>query len=131
MLFEQVAVGGCQSYLVGCGDTCTALLIDPEYSLANRYHAFAAKHGLMDGSEISVCPDSVYLALISGGAASTEVSIMNSGSAPLNWRAEILPDYVPGLPLDLTGVRCLFTTYVILRLAMPHILNISVGLAWA
>lgn len=46
MLFEQVAVGGCQSYLVGCGDTCTALLIDPEYSLANRYQAFAAKHGL-------------------------------------------------------------------------------------
>lgn len=46
MLFEQVAVGGCQSYLVGCPDTCVAALIDPEYSLANRYHAFAAKHGL-------------------------------------------------------------------------------------
>jgi glyoxylase-like metal-dependent hydrolase (beta-lactamase superfamily II)/rhodanese-related sulfurtransferase len=46
MLFEQVAAGGCQSYLVGCPDTAIAALIDPEYSLANRYHAFAAKHGL-------------------------------------------------------------------------------------
>ena len=46
MIFEQVATGGCQSYLVGCGATCTAALIDPEYSQANKYQALAAKHGL-------------------------------------------------------------------------------------
>src|SRR5690348_18081639 len=29
MIFEHVATGGCQSYLVGCADTCAAALIDP------------------------------------------------------------------------------------------------------
>jgi len=29
MLFDQVALAVCQSYLVGCADTCSAALIDP------------------------------------------------------------------------------------------------------
>ena len=32
MIFEQIATGGCQSYLIGCADTCAAALIDPEIS---------------------------------------------------------------------------------------------------
>ncbi|ANG62676.1 MBL fold metallo-hydrolase [Marinobacterium aestuarii] len=46
MIFEQVATGGCQSYLVGCGDTCSAVLIDPEISQVDRYLAIAARDGL-------------------------------------------------------------------------------------
>jgi glyoxylase-like metal-dependent hydrolase (beta-lactamase superfamily II)/rhodanese-related sulfurtransferase len=46
MLFEQVATGGCQSYLVGCADTCAAVLIDPEVSQIDRYLALAARHAL-------------------------------------------------------------------------------------
>lgn len=46
MLFEQVAAGGCQSYLIGCADTCAAALIDPEISQIDRYQALAARHGL-------------------------------------------------------------------------------------
>ena len=46
MLFEQVATGGCQSYLIGCADTCAAALIDPEISQIDRYQALAARHGL-------------------------------------------------------------------------------------
>lgn len=46
MLFEQVATGGCQSYLIGCADTCAAALIDPEISQVDRYLALAARHGL-------------------------------------------------------------------------------------
>ncbi|MGH8140023.1 MAG: MBL fold metallo-hydrolase [Steroidobacteraceae bacterium] len=46
MLFEQVATGGCQSYLVGCADTCAAALIDPEISQVDRYLALGARHGL-------------------------------------------------------------------------------------
>jgi len=46
MIFEQVATGGCQSYLVGCVDTCQAVLIDPEISQLDRYQALAAKDGL-------------------------------------------------------------------------------------
>jgi len=30
MIFEQIPTGGCQSYLIGCGETCAAALIDPE-----------------------------------------------------------------------------------------------------
>jgi glyoxylase-like metal-dependent hydrolase (beta-lactamase superfamily II)/rhodanese-related sulfurtransferase len=46
MIFEQFSVGGCQSYLVGCADSCAAALIDPEISLIDRYLALAARDGL-------------------------------------------------------------------------------------
>ncbi len=46
MIFEQVATGGCRSYLVGCAESCAAALIDPELTQINRYHALAARHGL-------------------------------------------------------------------------------------
>lgn len=36
MTFEQFTVGGCQSYLIGCRDSCVAVLIDPEISLIGR-----------------------------------------------------------------------------------------------
>jgi glyoxylase-like metal-dependent hydrolase (beta-lactamase superfamily II)/rhodanese-related sulfurtransferase len=46
MIFEQVATGGCQSYLIGCGETCAAAVIDPEVRQINRYQALAAQHGV-------------------------------------------------------------------------------------
>jgi glyoxylase-like metal-dependent hydrolase (beta-lactamase superfamily II)/rhodanese-related sulfurtransferase len=46
MIFEQIATGGCQSYLIGCGDTCLAALIDPEVRRIDRYKALAAQHGV-------------------------------------------------------------------------------------
>jgi glyoxylase-like metal-dependent hydrolase (beta-lactamase superfamily II)/rhodanese-related sulfurtransferase len=46
MIFEEVRSGGCLSYLVGCPDTCSAVLIDPELSQVDRYLALAAKAGL-------------------------------------------------------------------------------------
>ena len=46
MIFEQVATGGCQSYLIGCGETCAAALIDPELSQVDRYAALAARASL-------------------------------------------------------------------------------------
>lgn len=46
MIFEQIASGGCQSYLVGCEATCAAALVDPEISQIDRYLALAAKDGL-------------------------------------------------------------------------------------
>jgi len=46
MIFEQIATGGCQSYLIGCADTCSGALIDPEVRQINRYQALAAQHGL-------------------------------------------------------------------------------------
>jgi glyoxylase-like metal-dependent hydrolase (beta-lactamase superfamily II)/rhodanese-related sulfurtransferase len=46
MLFEQIATGGCRSYLVGCTDTCAAAVIDPEASQVDRYVALAARDGL-------------------------------------------------------------------------------------
>jgi glyoxylase-like metal-dependent hydrolase (beta-lactamase superfamily II)/rhodanese-related sulfurtransferase len=46
MIFEQVATGGCQSYVIGCEETCAAAVVDPEASQVDRYLALAARHGL-------------------------------------------------------------------------------------
>jgi glyoxylase-like metal-dependent hydrolase (beta-lactamase superfamily II)/rhodanese-related sulfurtransferase len=46
MLFEHIATGGCQSYLIGCTETCAAALIDPALSQIDRYLALASRHGL-------------------------------------------------------------------------------------
>ena len=46
MLFEEVLAGGCVSYLIGCAETCSAVLVDPELSQIDRYLALAARAGL-------------------------------------------------------------------------------------
>lgn len=46
MIFEQIATGGCQSYLVGCEQARCAALIDPEISQIDHYIALAARDGL-------------------------------------------------------------------------------------
>lgn len=46
MIFEQIATGGCQSYLIGCSETCAAAVIDPEVRQIERYKALAAQHGV-------------------------------------------------------------------------------------
>jgi glyoxylase-like metal-dependent hydrolase (beta-lactamase superfamily II)/rhodanese-related sulfurtransferase len=46
VIFEHLSAGGCQSYLVGCAQSCAAVLIDPEISLIDRYLALAARDGL-------------------------------------------------------------------------------------
>ncbi len=46
MVFEQIATGGCQSYLIGCETSSAAALIDPEISRIDHYLALAARDGL-------------------------------------------------------------------------------------
>jgi glyoxylase-like metal-dependent hydrolase (beta-lactamase superfamily II)/rhodanese-related sulfurtransferase len=46
MIFEHVATGGCQSYLVGCTDSHVAALIDPEITQIDRYIGLASRDGL-------------------------------------------------------------------------------------
>lgn len=46
MILEQFRSGGCLSYLVGCEKRCSAVLIDPEIGLVDRYVASCARHGL-------------------------------------------------------------------------------------
>ncbi|CAN5518599.1 MBL fold metallo-hydrolase [soil metagenome] len=46
MVFEQIATGGCQSYLMGCADSRAAVLIDPELKQVDRYLGLAAREGL-------------------------------------------------------------------------------------
>ncbi|KRB40210.1 MAG: MBL fold metallo-hydrolase [Pseudomonadota bacterium] len=46
MIFEQIATGGCQSYLVGCEATRAAVIIDPELTQIDRYIGLASQHGL-------------------------------------------------------------------------------------
>src|SRR6201996_5285845 len=46
MIFEQIATGGCQSYLMGCAESHSAILIDPHLNQIDRYLGLAAKEGL-------------------------------------------------------------------------------------
>ncbi|HUL83011.1 MAG TPA: rhodanese-like domain-containing protein [Gammaproteobacteria bacterium] len=46
MIFEQIATGGCQSYLVGCEEGCVAALIDPEIRQIDRYRGTLQRDGL-------------------------------------------------------------------------------------
>jgi glyoxylase-like metal-dependent hydrolase (beta-lactamase superfamily II)/rhodanese-related sulfurtransferase len=46
MIFEQIATGGCQSYLMGCSSSCSAILIDPNIAQIDRYLGLAAKDGV-------------------------------------------------------------------------------------
>ena len=46
MIFEQIATGGCQSYLVGCPQTSVGVLIDPEASQVDRYLGLCSRDGL-------------------------------------------------------------------------------------
>jgi len=47
MIFEQIATGGCQSYLLGCDASHSAILIDPHLNQVDRYLGLAAKDGLL------------------------------------------------------------------------------------
>jgi rhodanese-related sulfurtransferase len=46
MIFEQIATGGCQSYLIGCSETCVGAVIDPEVRQIDRYQVSAARERL-------------------------------------------------------------------------------------
>jgi glyoxylase-like metal-dependent hydrolase (beta-lactamase superfamily II)/rhodanese-related sulfurtransferase len=46
MLFEQIRSGGCLSYLIGCDDSCAAMLVDPHLDQLDRYVALAAERGM-------------------------------------------------------------------------------------
>src|SRR5580658_6574762 len=46
MIFEQIATGGCQSYLLGCDDSHAAVLIDPNLQQLDYYIGLAARDGL-------------------------------------------------------------------------------------
>ncbi|MCB1928629.1 MAG: MBL fold metallo-hydrolase [Rhodocyclaceae bacterium] len=46
MILEQFRSGGCLSYLVGCERHGSAVIVDPEIALVDRYQAAAAQHGL-------------------------------------------------------------------------------------
>ena len=46
MIFEQLTVGGCQSYVVGCPETFSGAVIDPHLQLIDHYRALATRDGL-------------------------------------------------------------------------------------
>jgi glyoxylase-like metal-dependent hydrolase (beta-lactamase superfamily II)/rhodanese-related sulfurtransferase len=46
MLFEQIRSGGCLSYLIGCDETCAALVVDPHLEQLDRYVALALERGM-------------------------------------------------------------------------------------
>ncbi|WP_082930802.1 MBL fold metallo-hydrolase [Shewanella woodyi] len=48
IIFQQISTQqGCQSYLIGCSETCSAMIIDPEISQIEHYLGLASHHGLV------------------------------------------------------------------------------------
>lgn len=45
MYFEEIASGGCRSYLLACDETCAGVLVDPELSQLDRILALLEKSG--------------------------------------------------------------------------------------
>jgi glyoxylase-like metal-dependent hydrolase (beta-lactamase superfamily II) len=46
MFFDQLHREGCQSYVIGCDETCAAVVVDPEISQIERYLAVGSRNGL-------------------------------------------------------------------------------------
>ena len=46
MLFEQIRSGGCLSYLIGCDDSCAAMIVDPHLDQLDRYVALTSERGM-------------------------------------------------------------------------------------
>ncbi len=46
MIFEQIASGGCQSYLLGCADSHAAIVIDPNQLQTDYYLGLAARDSI-------------------------------------------------------------------------------------
>lgn len=46
MFFQQIATGGCQSYVLGCEATCSAVIVDPAQPQVDRYLGLATREGL-------------------------------------------------------------------------------------
>ncbi len=46
MIFEEIRVGGCCSYLIACDQTCCGVIVDPEHSQIDRILASVAKAGV-------------------------------------------------------------------------------------
>jgi glyoxylase-like metal-dependent hydrolase (beta-lactamase superfamily II)/rhodanese-related sulfurtransferase len=47
MIFHQIRRDNCLSYLIGCAESSTAIVVDPEASLIDRYLSLAARDGLL------------------------------------------------------------------------------------
>jgi len=48
IIFHQIKTQqGCQSYMIGCKETCAAIIIDPEISQIEHYQGLAAQDGLI------------------------------------------------------------------------------------
>src|SRR5262249_13317539 len=46
MIFEEIRSGGCCSYVIACGATCSGVVVDPELSQVDRTLALLAKAGV-------------------------------------------------------------------------------------
>jgi glyoxylase-like metal-dependent hydrolase (beta-lactamase superfamily II)/rhodanese-related sulfurtransferase len=46
LIFEQIATGGCQSYVIGCAEACVGAVIDPEVRQIDRYLGIATREGI-------------------------------------------------------------------------------------
>lgn len=82
MVFEQIATGGCQSYLVGCPESRVAAVIDPELRQVDRYLGEAAREGLRIRYVIETHTHADHFSGARELAATTGAAIVASSLSP-------------------------------------------------
>lgn len=84
MIFHQIASGGCQSYLIGCEETLSAALIDPELGQIDRYRALVAHEGLHLRYVIDTHTHADHFSATKALAAAFDIPVVMSraGAAP-------------------------------------------------
>lgn len=108
MLFQQVRVGGCLSYVVGCDQTHAGMLVDPHLDQIDRYRAIAGELGVRIHYivETHTHADHFSAARELAGQLDARVVMHRNAAAPF---AELRVDDGEALALGKLRVRTLHT----------------------
>jgi glyoxylase-like metal-dependent hydrolase (beta-lactamase superfamily II)/rhodanese-related sulfurtransferase len=102
MIFEQIATGGCQSYLLGCDEARSAILIDPHLNQIDRYLGLAAKDGLRIRYVLDTHTHADHFSAAKELGKSLDVPVVTSKLSPAPYAGFKLDD---GEILRVGGVR--------------------------
>mgnify|MGYP000487920000 CR=1 FL=1 len=107
MIFHQVATErGCQSYLLGCPETCMAVVIDPEIHEIERYRGLAAQSRLRIRYVLDTHTHADHFSAADELAAELEVPVIMHRYSPAPYVGMAVDDgeivYVGNLAPDVT-----------------------------
>jgi glyoxylase-like metal-dependent hydrolase (beta-lactamase superfamily II)/rhodanese-related sulfurtransferase len=106
MIFHQIATDrGCQSYVLGCPETCMAIVIDPDIHEIERYLGLAAQNGLRIRYLLDTHTHADHFSAADELAAELDVPVIMHRLSPAPYVGMAVDDgeivYVGNLPLNI------------------------------